>query len=327
VNRRDLLALFGCAVALRPTAPSAQEKRLPVIGFLHGGSPGPAGDFVDAFRRSLSENGYIEGRQVTIEYRWAEGDFDRLPALAAELVGRRVDVLVAGGGTPATLAAKAATATIPIVFANVGNPVEQGLAASLARPGGNLTGISILSDELTQKRIELLSELVPRAKVVCLLVNPKNPANETTVGDPQGAARAKGVQIEILKASVDADIHAAFAALGRLHADALLISPDTLFFRNQDRVVALAAQHAIPVMYGWREFVVAGGLISYAPSIIGTYVQTGVYVAKILRGAKPGDLPIQQPTKFELVINLQTAKALSLTVPATLLARADEVIE
>jgi putative tryptophan/tyrosine transport system substrate-binding protein len=327
MRRRDLLALVTGVTTLRPLAVRAQQKKMPVIGFLHSGSPGPAGPFVAAFRQSLSANGYAEGQNVLIEYRWAEGQFDRLPALAAELVARRVDVIVAGGGRPSTIAAKGATAAIPIVFANVGNPVEQGLAASLARPGGNLTGVSILLEELTQKRIELLTELVPQAKVIGLLVNPKNPANETTVGDPRQAARAKGVQIEILEASSDTDINAAFAALHGLHGEALLVSPDPLFFINQDRMVALAAQYAVPVMYGWREFVVAGGLISYAPSIIRTYSQTAIYVAKILKGANQAELPIEQPTKFELMINLKTAKTLGLTVPQALLARADEVIE
>jgi putative ABC transport system substrate-binding protein len=327
MNRRELLILLGGATAVRPLAARAQQKKTPVIGFLHSGAPGPTGDFVAAFRHSLSENGYADGQNVLIEYRWAEGHYDRLPGMAAELVARRVDVIVAGGGSPPTIAAKGATTAIPIVFANVGNPVEQGLAASLARPGGNLTGISILLDELTQKRIELLTELVPQAKVIGFLVNPKNPINEATVGDPRRAARTKGAQIEILEAGSDSDINTAFTALHGLHADALLVSPDALFFLNQDRVVALASQYAVPAMYGWRQFVVAGGLISYAPSIIRTYVQTAIYVAKILKGANPAELPIEQPTKFELVINVTTAKALGLTVPQALLARADEVIE
>jgi putative tryptophan/tyrosine transport system substrate-binding protein len=326
MRRREFISIAGSA-AVWPLAARAQQKKMPVIGFLHSGSPGPAGPFVAAFRESLSDNGYAEGQNVLIEYRWAEGHFDRLAALAAELVARRVDVIVAAGGSPPTVAAKGATAAIPIVFANVGNPVEQGLAASLARPGGNLTGISILLDELTQKRIELLTELVPQARVIGLLVNPKNPTNETKVGDPRQAARAKGVQIEILEASSDTDINAAFAALHGLHGEALLVSPDPLFFLNQDRLVALASQYAVPVMYGWREFVVAGGLISYAPSVIRTYSQAAIYVAKILKGANQAELPIEQPTKFELVINLNTAKALGLTVPQSLLARADEVIE
>jgi ABC-type uncharacterized transport system substrate-binding protein len=326
MRRREFISIAGGA-AFCPLAARAQQKKTPVIGFLHSGSPGPAGDFVAGFGQSLRENGYAEGQSVLIEYRWAEGHFDRLPALAAELVARRVDVIVAGGGTPPTLAAKGATAAIPIVFANVGNPVEQGLAASLARPGGNLTGVSILLNELTQKRIELLTELVPQAKVIGLLINPKNPTNETTVGDPRQAARTKGVQVEILEASSDTDINAAFAALHGLHGEALLVSPDPFFFLNQDRLVALAARDAVPVMYGWRQFVVAGGLISYAPSIVATYAQTGIFVAKILKGATPAELPIEQPTKFELVINLKTAKTLGLAVPQSLLARADEVIE
>ena len=325
-RRRDVLVLIGGTAVAWPLCARGQ-KAVPVIGFLHSGSSGPAGEFVAAFRQSLSDNGYAEGQNVSIEYRWAEGHFDRLPGMAAELVARRVDVIVAGGGSPPTIAAKGATTAIPIVFANVGTPVEQGLAASLARPGGNLTGISILLDELTQKRIDLLTDLVPQAKVIGFLVNPKNPINETTVGDPQQAARTKGVQIEILEASSDADIHAAFAALHGLRAGALLVSPDPLFFLNQDRIVALASQYAVPVMYGWRSFVLAGGLISYAPSIIRTYIQAAIYVSKILKGANPAELPIEQPTKFELVINLKTAKALGLTLPQWLLARADEVIE
>ena len=327
MQRREALATLAGAVVAWPLAARAQQKAMPVIGFIHSGSPGPAADFVAAFRQSLSDNGYAEGQNVSIEYRWADGHFDRLPGMAAELVARRVDVIVAAGGSPPTIAAKGATTTIPIVFANVGTPVEQGLAESLARPGGNLTGISILLDELTQKRIELLTDLVPQAKVIGFLVNPKNPINEATVGNPQQAARAKGVRIEILEAGSEADINAAFTALHGLRADALLVSPDALFSLNQDRIVALASQYAVPAMYGWRQFVVAGGLISYAPSIIRTYIQTAIYVAKILKGANPAELPIEQPTKFELVINLQTAKGLRLTVPQSLLARADEVIE
>jgi putative tryptophan/tyrosine transport system substrate-binding protein len=291
MRRREFVQIgIATTLAAWPIAARAQQKAMPLIGFLHSGSLGPAGDFVTAFRQSLSENGYAEGLNVLIEYRWADGYVDRLPALAAELVARRVDVIVASGGSPPTIAPKRATAAIPIVFANVGNPVEQGLAASLARPGGNLTGISILLGELTQKRIELLTELVPQARVIGLLVNPKNPNNETTVGDPRHAARTKGARIEILEASSDTDINAAFAALHGLHGEALFVSPDPLFFLNQDRLVALAAQYAVPVMYGWRQFVVAGGLISYAPSIIRTYIQSAIYVAKILKGANPAEL-------------------------------------
>jgi putative ABC transport system substrate-binding protein len=327
MRRRELLFLLGGAAIGWPLAARAQQKAMPVIGFLSSNAPGPAAPLVAAFRQSLSDNGYVEGKNVAIEYRWAEARFDRLPAMAADLVGRKVDVIVAAGGTPPILAAKAATPTIPIVFANAGNPVETGLVASLARPGGNLTGVSILFAELTLKRIELLAELVPQARVIGLLVNPKNPTNETTVGDPRAAARTKGVQLAILKASSEAEIDAAFASLAPLQAGALIVSPDVLFTARREQVVALASRAALPAIYGWREFVEVGGLISYAPSVIGTYRQAAIYAAKILKGAKPADLPVEQPTQFELVINLKTAQALGLTVPQTLLARADEVIE
>jgi putative ABC transport system substrate-binding protein len=319
MRRRELMLLVG-----------GQQKSMPVIGFLHSGSPGPAAPFVAAFHQSLSDNGYVVGQNLAIEYRWAEGRYDQLPALAADLVGRKVEVIVAGGGTPPVLAAKGATSTIPIVFANVGNPVETGLVASLARPGGNLTGFSILLGELVPKRIELLAELVPQATVIGLLVNPTNPANETnesTIRDVQEAARAKGMQLGILKASSESEIDAAFASLAQRHAGALIVAADPLFFIRREQLVALASRDAVPAAYAWREFVAAGGLISYGPSAAGTYRQVGIYVGKILKGAKPADLPVQQPTKFELVINLKTAKALGLTMPQTLLARADEVIE
>jgi putative ABC transport system substrate-binding protein len=325
--RRELILLVLSGAPTGPRTLRAQQKAMPVIGFLSSNSPGPAAPLVAAFRQSLSDNGYVEGKNVSIEYRWAEARFDRLPALAADLVGRKVDVIVAAGGTPPILAAKGATSTIPIIFANAGNPVETGLVASLARPGGNLTGISIFFAELTLKRIELLAELVPQARVIGLLVNPKNPTNETAVGDPHEAARAKGVQLAILEASSEAEIDAAFASLARLQAGALTVSPDVLFSSRREQVVALASRAGVPAIYGWREFVDVGGLISYAPSVIGTYRQAAVYAAKILNGAQPADLPVEQPTTFELVINLKTAKTLGLTVPQALLARADEVIE
>jgi putative ABC transport system substrate-binding protein len=326
MQRRKLILLLGGAAIAVPLTTGAQQKTMPVIGFLHSASPAAAGN-VAAFRQSLRENGYVIGQNVAIEYRWAEGNYDRMPAMAGDLVVRKVNVIVAGGGTPSTLAAKGATSTIPIVFANVGNPVEQGLVASLARPGGNLTGVSILLGELTQKRIELLIELVPQARMIGLLINPKNPTNETTIGDLQEAARTKGVQLSILEATSAEEIEAAFARLAPLHVEALLVSPDPLFFIARERVVALASRHAVPAMYGWREFVDNGGLISYAPSAAATYRQTAGYVAKILNGAKPADLPVEQPTQFELVLNLKTAKTLGLTVPSSILARADEVIE
>ena len=325
MRRREFAKLVAATVSW-PLVASAQ-KPIPLIGFLHSASPAAAAANVAAFHQSLREHGYIIGQNVRIEYRWAEGKYDRMPALAGDLVTHKINVIVAGGGSPSALAAKGATSTIPIVFANVGNPVEQGLVASLARPGGNLTGISILLGELTQKRIELLTELVPQARMIGLLINPNNPINETTTADPQEAAWAKGVQLSILKITSADDSEAAFAALAPMHIEALLVSPDPLFFIGRERIVALASRQAVPAMYGWREFVDAGGLISYAPSTAGTYRQTADYVAKILNGANPADLPVQQPTKFELVINLKTAQALGLTVPQSLLARADEVIE
>ena len=324
--RRREFAKVVAATTLWPVVAGAQ-KPMPLIGFLHSASPAAAAANVAAFHQSLREHGYVIGQNVAIEYRWAEGNYDRMPAMAGDLVTHKVSVIVAGGGSPSALAAKGATSTIPIIFANVGNPVEQGLVASLARPGGNLTGISILLGELTQKRIELLIELVPQARMIGLLINPNNPTNETTTASPQEAARAKGAQLSILKITSADDIEAAFASLAPMHIEALLISPDPLFFTGRERVVALASRYAVPTMYGWREFVEAGGLISYAPSAAGTYRQTAGYVAKILNGDKPADLPVQQPTKFELVINMKTAKALGLTVPPSLLARADEVIE
>ena len=324
--RRDLLALLGAA-ALRPRAARAQQRPMPVIGFLLSGSPDQGAIYTAAFRQGLSDAGYVEGKNVAIEYRWAEGRYDRLPGLAADLVGRKVDVIVAGGGTPPVLAAKGATSEIPIVFANLGDPVGQGLVASLARPGGNLTGVSILFSDLASKRVELVAELVPRAREIGLLVNPTNPTNETTFGDVQGAARGKAVQIHVLKASSETEINAAFAVLAQLHTGALIVGADPFFYLWRERLIALSSRHAVPAIYAWREFVASGGLISYGPSITGTYRQAGVYAGKILKGAKPVDLPVEQPTKFELVLNLNTAKALGLPVPPALLARADEVIE
>ena len=326
MRRRTFMTLVSGAACWPFVAP-AQPKAMPVIGFLSGNAAGPAAPFVSAFERTLADNGYVVGQNISIEYRWADARLDRLPALAADLVDRNVDVIVAAGGTPPTLAAKAATSSIPIIFANLGNPVELGIVASLGRPGGNLTGVSILFAELTSKRIELVSELVPHARVVSVLVNPKNPTNETTVGDPQAAAHAKGVQLKFLTASSADEIDAAFAALAGQRADALIVSPDVLFGNRREQVLNLVSRAAIPAMYGWRDFVADGGLISYSPNIIGTYRQAAIYAAKVLKGAKPADLPVEQPTKFELVINLKTAKALGLTVPQSLLARADEIIE
>src|SRR5215470_7416402 len=297
---------------------------MPVIGLLHFASPGPFGYQIDAFRQGLAEAGYVERQNVAIEYRWAEGVIDRLPALAADLVGRRVDV-IAALGTPAAHAAKNATSTIPIVFAVGADPVAEGLIADFAQPSGNLTGISILAVDLTPKRLELLSEMVPQARVIALLVNPNNP--NPWIGDVQKAARVKGVQLQILKAGTISEIDAAFATLVQLHAKALVIGDDVFFSTRRDQLVALASRYAIPAIERWREFAASGGLISYGPSLTAANRQVGIYAGKILKGAKPADLPVQQPTKFDLVINLKTAKALGLTIPASVLARADEVIQ
>jgi putative ABC transport system substrate-binding protein len=300
---------------------------MPVIGFLGSASPGPNAPFTAAFLRGLSDTGYVEGQNVAIEYRWAEGHYDRLAALAAELAGRRVDVIAATGGNASARAAKNATSTIPIVFTGGGDPVALALVASLARPGGNLTGVAIMTGEPMPKRLELLSELVPQAGVIALLVNPNNALPEPIIRDLQEAARAKAVQLHILKAGSDDEFESAYATLVQLGAGALLVAADPFFTSRREQLVALAARYAVPAMYEWREFPEAGGLISYGSSVPGMYRQTGAYTGKILNGAKPADLPIQQPTKFELVINLKTAKALGLTVPQSLLARADEVIE
>ncbi len=325
MNRRELM-LLGAALTA-PRALGAQQKAMPVLGFLSSTSPGPYAPFVAAFRQGLSDTGYVEGQNLTIEYRWAEGSYDRLPALAADLVGRKVDLIAAGGGIPSALAAKTATSTIPVVFAVGTDPVGDGLVASLARPGGNLTGISFLLVELIPKRLELLSELVPRAGVIALLVNPNNANAEPIIRDVQEAARTKGVQLQILKAGTESEIDAAFATLVELKAGALIVGSDPFFVSRREQLVALASRYAVPAIYEGRQFAAVGGLISYGTSLTAVYRQAGVYAGEILKGAKPADLPVQQPTTFELVVNLNTAKALGLTVPPSVLARADEVIE
>jgi ABC-type uncharacterized transport system substrate-binding protein len=319
VNRRELMLLLTGGAMTAAPALCAQQKTMPVIGYLAAGPPDPS---VTAFRQGLSEVGYVEGQNLVIEYRWAEARYDRLPALAAELVGRKVDAIVTSGGTPPARAAKSATSTIPIVFVG-GNPVADGLVASLARPGGNLTGMVFMTSEMLPKRLELLSELVPQAGVIALLVNPNNSIPEPLMRDVRDAARAKGVQLQILQAGTESEIDATFPTLVQLHAAALVSG----FYGRREQFVALAARHAVPAMYYWREFAEAGGLISYGSSLTADIRSAGAYVGRILAGAKPADLPVQQPTRFELVINLKTAKALGLTVPPSILARADEVIE
>ncbi len=291
MNRRDLmLALAGAMTA--PRALHAQQKAMPVIGFLGSGSAGPG---LAAFQQGLSETGYVEGQNVTIEYRWADGHYDRLPALAADLVGRKVDVIVTSS-TPGIQAAKNATSTVPIVFFGGGNLVALGLVAGLARPGGNLTGISIMSPELNPKRLDLLSQLVPQARVMALLVNPNRPDTENVIGGVQEAARAKGVELHILKAGTETEIDSAFAALAQLRAGGLVAASDPFFNSRREQLVALASRHAVPAIWEWREFAEAGGLIGYGPSLTGMWRPVGIYVGKILKGAKPADLPVQQPT-------------------------------
>jgi len=325
MRRRELMLLLGGAAISWPRALRAQQKAMPVIGYLGAGSPGPSAPFVAAFRKGLGESGYVEGQNVAIEYRFAEGRDDQLPALAADLVGRKVDVIVTfGGGAPR--AAKAASQTIPIVFAIGGDPIAIGLVASLARPGGNVTGVGWLGGELTSKRLELISELVPHARAIALLVNPNNPG-ASVVREMQEAARTKGVQLPILYAGTESEIDAAFASLVQGNADALVVPAEPFINSRRQQIVALAARHAVPAIYGIREYVAAGGLISYGASLTAVYRQAGVYAGTILKGAKPADLPVQQPTKFELVINLKTATALGLTVPQSFLMRADEVIQ
>jgi putative tryptophan/tyrosine transport system substrate-binding protein len=328
MRRRDFMIFLAGAMAALPLAARAQQKAMPVIGVLNTRSPGPSSaPFMAAFIQGLSEAGYVEGQNVTIEYRWAEGHYDRLPALAADLVGRKVDLIMAST-PPSALAAKSATSTIPIVFRHGGDPVKDGLVTNLARPGGNLTGVSQLGDEgLTAKRLELLSELVPLAGVIALLVNPNNSTAERVIQEVQQAAPTKGVQLHVLKASSENEIDTAFASLAQLHAGALIVGADPFLTSRREQFVALASRHAVPSIYAWREFAASGGLISYGASLTSALRLVGHYAGKILKGAEPADLPVQQSTTFELVINLKTAEALGLTVPRSMLMRADEVIE
>jgi putative ABC transport system substrate-binding protein len=324
MRRRNFITLLGGAAAW-PLAARAQQKPMPVIGYLALASPGPSAPLVAAFHRGLSETGYVEGQNLAIEYRWAEGRDDRLPVLAADLVRRKVDLIVTTS-IPSALAAKSATLTIPIVFEIGVDPVEFGLVTSFARPGGNLTGVAMMNVELMPKRFELLSELVPEAKAIALLRNP-HAITEALIRALQEAARPKGVQFHILEASSDSEIDAAFASLAQRPTGALLVLSDPFFFNRREQIVALAARHAVPAIYDFGEYVRAGGLISYGASLTAAARQAGTYAGKILKGAKPADLPVLQPTTFELVINLKTAKALGLVIPPSILARADEMIE
>jgi len=324
--RRSFITLLACAAG-SPIAGRAQHKAMPVIGFLSARSVGTSAALVAAFREGLSETGYFESQNVAIEYRWAEGRYDRLPALAADLVDRKVDLIATSGGPPSAQAAKRATSTIPIIFVLGTDPVELGLVASLARPGGNLTGFSMRMTELNAKRLELLSELVLHASVIALLVNSNYPGAEGIMREVQEAARATGVQILNLNARSEGEIDAAFTTLVQRHADALVVGNDSFFDSRIEQFVALAGRHAVPTIYDQREFPDSGGLVSYGTSLKDIYRQLGIYAGRILKGEKPADLPVQQPTTFELVINLKTAKALGLTVPQSLLQRADEVID
>jgi putative ABC transport system substrate-binding protein len=327
MDRRAFIRSVVGSLIAAPFAARAQHSLIPTIGFLSGQSPGPWAPYVAAFRDGLNETGYVEGKNVAIEFRWAEGQYSRLPALAADLVHRQVAILVAVGG--GAREAKAATATVPIVFTTGNDPVVDGLVASLAHPGGNATGVSFVPAELVAKRLELLHQLVPKAAAIAMLMNPANTYAELRVRKAQEAARSLGLQLHILSARTrtSQEIDAAFATLVKLQASALLVDSDPFFNARRDQFVALAARYGVPAIYDTRDTVVAGGLMSYAGSIPEVYRLAGIYTGRILNGAKPSDLPILQPTKIELVINLKTAKALSLTVPQSLLLRADELIQ
>jgi putative ABC transport system substrate-binding protein len=326
MRRREFITLLGGAATVWPLAARAQQSAMPVIGFLNSASPAPYARMATAFRQGLSEAGYIEGRNAAIEYRWANGQYDLMPALAADLVRRQVTV-IATGGIPAVLAAKAATTTIPIVFSTAANPVDVGLVASLSRPGGNLTGVTNVAVELGPKQLELMHEMVPKATVIALLVNPTNPNAETQSRDLKAAARTLGLELHALHASTERELDMVFAHLAELQTGALVIGTDPFFTSRGEQLAALTLRYAVPTIYQFRQFAAAGGLMSYGGGFTEGYRLVGVYTGRILKGEKPADLPVQQTTKVELIINLKTAKALGITVPLPLLGRADEAIE
>ena len=325
--RRDFIALLGGGAATWPVVARAQQPAMPVIGFLNGASPAELGPRVDAFRDGLAEMGYVEGRSVAIEYRWGLGQYERLPEMAIDLVRHRVAAIAATGGVPSVRAAKAATFEIPIVFTMGADPVAFGLVASLNRPGGNVTGITLISGEIVSKRIAVLRDLLPSAKVLGVLMNSTTPASEAESVAAERTAHTLGWQVKVLRVGKELDFDTAFQPLVRERVDALLVTTDPIFESQRHRIVALAAQHAVPTIYALREYAVAGGLMSYGASINDVYRQAGSYVGRVLKGEKPSDLPVIQTSKFELLINLKTAKTLGIAVPAAVLALADEVIE
>jgi putative tryptophan/tyrosine transport system substrate-binding protein len=327
MQRREFITAIAGAAAAWPLTLRAQQQAMPVVGLLSSRSPAEAASDLAAFRHGLGQTGYFEGKNVTIEYRWAEGHYDRLPAMAAELVARQVAAIAAVGGEPSGLAAKAATATIPIVCTLGGDAVAAGLVAHLNRPGGNITGVTIMGLEMGPKRVELAHQLVPNGTALATLINSKFPLTLAEAHDMQAAAHALDLQLTVLDASTEGEIDAVFASLARQKVDALLINTDPFLFGQREQIVQLAARYKIPTLYFLREFVDAGGLMSYGPNINNGYRQAGIYVGRILKGEKVGELPIVQPTKFDLVINLRTASALGLEIPTNLLVRADEVIE
>jgi putative ABC transport system substrate-binding protein len=326
MKRRTFIALLGGAAAAWPLAARAQQPGMPVIGFLNGASPDGYAPYVAAFRQGLKEAGYVDGQNATIEYRWAEGHYDRLPALAADLIQRKVTV-IAATTTPAAQAAKAATSTVPIVFTTGGDPIKLGLVTSLNRPGGNVTGVSNLLVELGSKQLGLLRELAPGTTAIAVLMNPNFPGTERQLRDVEAAARVLGLQLIALTASTEREMETAFATMAQKGGVALLVGVDPFFLERRDHIVALAGRHAIPAIYPVREFAVAGGLMSYGSDFADSYRQAGVYAGRIVRGEKPADLPVQRSTKFEFVINFKTAKALGLAVPNSMQLLADEVIE